>query len=399
MIIFAKQSLIQEFMEGLNIDFIQTPEEIDNLFTGGNTETNGEPSTTNGGEEKHGEHKTEDPVDVDNLFSDGDPESVGSVVKNGQEETGHGAETSPNDETNFYSSTLDALVKDGVLSGLNDEDLAKVKTAEDFAEAINKVVESRFDESQKRINDALNAGVEPTEIKKNESIIKYLDSITEEDITANDEEADKLRSNIIAQDMLNRGYSEDKIKRELKKSFDAGTDIEDAKEALAANKEYYKNIYKDLVDKEQKARKEQDDNNRKSFEELKKSIMEDKDIFGALPIDKQVRQKIYDNISKASYRDDKTGQMLTAVQKYQRENPKEFIKNLGIIYTLTDGFSNIEKLIQSGVKRQMKSSLRELEHTLSNTSRNSDGSLNLLSGVTDDNSPEYFGKGGWRLDV
>ena len=386
-------------MEGLNIDFIQTPEEIDNLFTGGNTETNGEPSTTNGGEEKHGEHKTEDPVDVDNLFSDGDPESVGSVVKNGQEETGHGAETSPNNETNFYSSTLDALVKDGVLSGLNDEDLAKVKTAEDFAEAINKVVESRFDESQKRINDALNAGVEPTEIKKNESIIKYLDSITEEDITANDEEADKLRSNIIAQDMLNRGYSEDKIKRELKKSFDAGTDIEDAKEALAANKEYYKNIYKDLVDKEQKARKEQDDNNRKSFEELKKSIMEDKDIFGALPIDKQVRQKIYDNISKASYRDNKTGQMLTAVQKYQRENPKEFIKNLGIIYTLTDGFSNIEKLIQSGVKRQMKSSLRELEHTLSNTSRNSDGSLNLLSGVTDDNSPEYFGKGGWRLDV
>ena len=386
-------------MEGLNIDFIQTPEEIDNLFTGGNTETNGEPSTTNGGEEKHGEHKTEDPVDVDNLFSDGDPESVGSVVKNGQEETGHGAETSPNNETNFYSSTLDALVKDGVLSGLNDEDLAKVKTAEDFAEAINKVVESRFDESQKRINDALNAGVEPTEIKKNESIIKYLDSITEEDITANDEEADKLRSNIIAQDMLNRGYSEDKIKRELKKSFDAGTDIEDAKEALAANKEYYKNIYKDLVDKEQKARKEQDDNNRKSFEELKKSIMEDKDIFGALPIDKQVRQKIYDNISKASYRDDKTGQMLTAVQKYQRDNPKEFIKNLGIIYTLTDGFSNIEKLIQSGVKRQMKSSLRELEHTLSNTSRNSDGSLNLLSGVTDDNSPEYFGKGGWRLDV
>ena len=386
-------------MEGLNIDFIQTPEEIDNLFTGGNTETNGEPSTTNGGEEKHEEHKTEEPVDVDSLFSNDDPESVGSVVKNGQEETGHGAETSPNNETNFYSSTLDALVKDGVLSGLNDEDIAKVKTAEDFAEAINKVVESRFDESQKRINDALNAGVEPTEIKKNESIIKYLDSITEEDITANDEEADKLRSNIIAQDMLNRGYSEDKIKRELKKSFDAGTDIEDAKEALAANKEYYKNIYKDLVDKEQKARKEQDDNNRKSFEELKKSIMEDKDIFGALPIDKQVRQKIYDNISKASYRDDKTGQMLTAVQKYQRENPKEFIKNLGIIYTLTDGFSNIEKLIQSGVKRQMKSSLRELEHTLSNTSRNSDGSLNLLSGVTDDNSPEYFGKGGWRLDV
>ena len=386
-------------MEGLNIDFIQTPEEIDNLFTGGNTETNGEPSTTNGGEEKHEEHKTEEPVDVDSLFSNDDPESVGSVVKNGQEETGHGAETSPNNETNFYSSTLDALVKDGVLSGLNDEDLAKVKTAEDFAEAINKVVESRFDESQKRINDALNAGVEPTEIKKNESIIKYLDSITEEDITANDEEADKLRSNIIAQDMLNRGYSEDKIKRELKKSFDAGTDIEDAKEALAANKEYYKNIYKDLVDKEQKARKEQDDNNRKSFEELKKSIMEDKDIFGALPIDKQVRQKIYDNISKASYRDDKTGQMLTAVQKYQRDNPKEFIKNLGIIYTLTDGFSNIEKLIQSGVKRQMKSSLRELEHTLSNTSRNSDGSLNLLSGVTDDNSPEYFGKGGWRLDV
>lgn len=386
-------------MEGLNIDFIQSPDEIENLFTGETTETNGESPTTNGGEEKHEEHKTEEPVDVEHLFSNGASESVGSVVENGQEEAGHGAETSPNNETNFYSSTLDALVKDGVLSGLNEEDLVKVKTAEDFAEAINKVVESRLDDSQKRINDALNAGVEPTEIKKNESIIKYLDSITDDDIAADNEEADKLRSNIIAQDMLNRGYSEEKIKRELKKSFDAGTDIEDAKEALAANKEFYKNAYKTLIDEDKKAKREQEDNNRKTFDELKKSIMEDKDIFGTLPVDKLVRQKIYDNISKASYRDDKTGQMMTAVQKYQRENPKDFIKNLGIIYTLTDGFTNVGKLIQSGVKRQMKSSLRELEHTLSNTARNSDGSLNLLSGVTDDNSPEYLGKGGWRLDV
>lgn len=386
-------------MEGLNIDFIQSPDEIENLFTGETTETNGESPTTNGGEEKHEEHKTEEPVDVEHLFSNGASESVGSVVENGQEEAGHGAETSPNNETNFYSSTLDALVKDGVLSGLNEEDLVKVKTAEDFAEAINKVVESRLDDSQKRINDALNAGVEPTEIKKNESIIKYLDSITDDDIAADNEEADKLRSNIIAQDMLNRGYSEEKIKRELKKSFDAGTDIEDAKEALAANKEFYKNAYKTLIDEDKKAKREQEDNNRKTFDELKKSIMEDKDIFGTLPVDKLVRQKIYDNISKASYRDDKTGQMMTAVQKYQRENPKDFIKNLGIIYTLTDGFTNVGKLIQSGVKRQMKSSLRELEHTLSNTAMNSDGSLNLLSGVTDDNSPEYLGKGGWRLDV
>lgn len=386
-------------MEGLNIDFIQSPDEIENLFTGETTETNGESPTTNGGEEKHEEHKTEEPVDVEHLFSNGASESVGSVVENGQEEAGHGAETSPNNETNFYSSTLDALVKDGVLSGLNEEDLVKVKTAEDFAEVINKVVESRLDDSQKRINDALNAGVEPTEIKKNESIIKYLDSITDDDIAADNEEADKLRSNIIAQDMLNRGYSEEKIKRELKKSFDAGTDIEDAKEALAANKEFYKNAYKTLIDEDKKAKREQEDNNRKTFDELKKSIMEDKDIFGTLPVDKLVRQKIYDNISKASYRDDKTGQMMTAVQKYQRENPKDFIKNLGIIYTLTDGFTNVGKLIQSGVKRQMKSSLRELEHTLSNTARNSDGSLNLLSGVTDDNSPEYLGKGGWRLDV
>ena len=341
-------------MEGLNIDFIQSPDEIENLFTGETTETNGESPTTNGGEEKHEEHKTEEPVDVEHLFSNGASESVGSVVENGQEEAGHGAETSPNNETNFYSSTLDALVKDGVLSGLNEEDLVKVK---------------------------------------------YLDSITDDDIAADNEEADKLRSNIIAQDMLNRGYSEEKIKRELKKSFDAGTDIEDAKEALAANKEFYKNAYKTLIDEDKKAKREQEDNNRKTFDELKKSIMEDKDIFGTLPVDKLVRQKIYDNISKASYRDDKTGQMMTAVQKYQRENPKDFIKNLGIIYTLTDGFTNVGKLIQSGVKRQMKSSLRELEHTLSNTARNSDGSLNLLSGVTDDNSPEYLGKGGWRLDV
>lgn len=71
------------------------------------------------------------------------------------------------------------------------------------------------------------------------------------------------------------------------------------------------------------------------------------------------------------------------------------MKKLGLVFALTDGFTNIEKLANPLAKKKVKQSLRELEHTINTTRRNQDGSLNYIAGVSDD--PES--KAGWDIDA
>ena len=106
--------------------------------------------------------------------------------------------------------------------------------------------------------------------------------------------------------------------------------------------------------------------------------------------------KVVENISKPVYKDKESGRMLTAIEKYQRENRLEFVKNLGLLFTLTDGFKNIDKLVTKEVEKEVKNSVRELEHKINSTTRNNDGSFNYISGSSDDNS--YIGAG-IRLDI
>lgn len=386
--------------EELSLDNILGAEEIENLFvededTQDTPPANGESPKKEEETDKDKEETTE-VVDVDNLFTD-TPESVGSGKENTEEKedtTPKGDGTSPK---NFYSSIAKALKEEGIFPDLDDEGLSKVKNPEDFRDLIDQQIKAGLDERQRRIDEALNAGVEPTEIKKYENTINFLDSIKEENISDESDKGEKLRKDLIYQDFINRGYSKERAAREVQKSFNAGTDIDDAKEALKSNKDFFKDKYDELingakseVEQEEKERKEQ-------AEKLKSSILNDKDVFGDLSVDKSTRQKIYDNIAKPVYKDPETGEYFTAIQKYEMENRTDFLKNIGLLFTLTDGFKNLDGLVKGKVKKEVKKGLRELEHTLNNTARTSDGNLKFVSGVDED--PESFIGKGWNLDV
>lgn len=386
--------------EELSLDNILGAGEIDTLFiededTQDTPPDNGEASAQEEDKDKNKEETTE-VVDVDNLFTD-KPESVGSGKENTEEKedtTPKGDGTSPK---NFYSSIAKALKEEGIFPDLDDEGLAKVKEPEDFRDLIDQQIKAGLDERQKRIDEALNAGVEPTEIRKYENTINFLDSIKEENISDEGDKGEKLRKDLIYQDFINRGYSKERAAREVQKSFNAGTDIDDAKEALRSNIDYFKDRYDKLVN-EAKSEIEQEEKERKEqAEELKSSILNDKDVFGDLSIDKSMRQKIYDNIAKPVYKDPETGEYFTAIQKYEMENRIDFLKNIGLLFTLTNGFKNLDGLVKGKVKKEVKKGLRELEHTLNNTSRTSDGNLKFVSGVDED--PESFIGKGWNLDI
>lgn len=386
-------------MDGLSINNILSPDEVNNLFDDNNEEEVVEQTTESTEEKQEKETKNETTeVNVDTLFTE-EPESVGSGKedKQGKEDTSpDGTGTSPK-KSNFYSSIASALKEDGIFQNLDDSKASEIKDAESFAQAIRDEVTAQLDERQKRIDEALNVGIEPSEINKYESTLSYLDSIKDENISDESEQGEQLRRRLIYNDFINRGYSKERAEREVKKSFDAGTDIEDAKESLKSNKEFFKNAYDSMINEAKKAKEDEVNERKKDAETLKKSILEEEKVFGDLQIDKATRNKAFEAISKPVYKDPETGELYTALQKYEMENRIDFLKNVGLIFTLTDGFKNLDGLIKGKVKKEVRKGLRELETTINNTSRTSDGNLKFASGVDDD--PEsYIGKG-WNLDV
>ena len=381
-------------MEELDLNNILSPEEVDNLFDEEGSKTQETPPEPTEDDNKNNE-TTEVQVDAEDLF---ESESVGSGKedKQGKEDTSpDGTGTSP--KTNFYSSIASALKEEGIFQNLDDSKASEIKDAESFAQAFRDEVTAQLDERQRRIDEALNAGIEPSEVQKYERTLNYLDSIKDENISDESEQGEQLRRQLIYNDFINRGYSKERAQREVKKSFDAGTDIEDAKESLKSNKEFFKSSYDSIVEEAKKEEEKEIEERKKDAETLKKNILEEEKVFGELQIDKATRQKVFDNVSKPVYKDPETGELFTALQKYEMDNRLDFLKNVGLIYTLTDGFKNLDGLIKGKVKKEVRKGLRELETTINNTARTSDGNLKFATGVDED--PEsYVGKG-WHLDV
>ena len=385
--------------EELSMDNNLSADEIEGLFEDQEIQdTQPEENEENPDEnQENNNEETEETTEVTTEDESEKPEGVGSEdnIEEQEDTTSNKGGSSP--KNNFYSSIAKAFAEEGIFPDLDDESASKIKTPEEFRDLIEDRIKSELDERQKRVDEALNAGVEPSDIRKYENTISYLDAIKDETITSENEEGEKLRKQLIYQDFVNRGYSQERATREVKKSFDAGTDIEDAKEALKSNLEFFQGQYDNLIE-EAKAEEEKEIKQRKEqAEKLKKSILEDKEVFGELSIDKKTRQKIFDNISKPIYKDPDTGQVFTALQKYEMENRTDFLKNVSLVFTLTDGFKNLDGLIKGKVKKEVKKGIRELENVLNNTARTSDGNLRFVSNVEDD--PESFIGQGWTLDV
>ena len=372
-------------MEGLSLDNIMTGEEAANLFSQEqeSTEEN-EVETPKDKEEKENKEATE-VVDVNSLFTE-EPESVGSGDNNKEKEDTTSKEgTSPN----FYSSIAKTFAEDGVFQNLDEEAISKVNDAESFLDLVEQQVQSKLDEKQKRIDQALNAGIEPTQIQRFENNMKILNSITEDSISEEGEKGENLRKNIIYEDYIQKGFSKERAIKAVERSIAAGTDIEDAKEALQSCKDQVNKAYNDAIKKAEEEKANEEKELKEQAEALKKSILSDKKPFGDLEIDKSTRQRVFDAISKPVFTDPETGERLTALQKYEADNHNDFMKYVGLTYVLTDGFKSLDGLVKGKVKKEVGKSLKELEHTLNNTARNSNGTLKFTSGVSSDSESAF----------
>lgn len=375
--------------EDFNFGSILDESEINDLFGGGEETEREEKTSVSEGEgksQKPEEKEGKENVTESSIESIFGSESVGGDKKDTEEGKGSSTKATGASPNNF-SSIAKALKEDGPLSSVNDEFFDKINDAQGFSDAIEEEVRNRLDESQRRILEALDNNVEPDEIRQYENTLRYLDSITEENITDESDKGVELRKALIYQDFINKGYSKEKATRMLNKIVSDGTDIEDAKDALEANRRYYKDSYDDLRDEAKREADAKREEYRKLDESLKKSIMDDKEVVkGIGELDRTTRQRAYDAISKPVYKDGKTGMVYSAVQKFEKENPVEFRKVMGLVYALTDGYKSFDSLVKSKVEKEKKKGIAELERVINSTPRNGDGSYRLANGGGDDNS-------------
>lgn len=395
-------------MEALSFDNILGEQEIETLFTDPedndvqeeHKETEEEEVDTSDSDDKKQKEKdkTTEVIDPEDLFEDKTPESVGSGKDNeGKEDTApdnNADGTSPN---NFYSSIANACAVDGIFPNLDDETIKKAVDAESFSNLIEAEINARFDEKQKRISQALENGVEPTDIKNYEATLNYINTITDAAIAEESEKGEKLRYSLIYQDFINKGMTPDKAKKFADRTVDAGTDVEDAKEALLSNKEFFTGAYNKRLQEAQQKADEEKAEREKNAKELEKSLMKDKQLFGDMEISNDIRKKAFDSIAKPVYKDPETGDYMTAIQKYESEHRAEFLKYTGLIFAMTNGFKDFDSFAKGKVKKEVKKGLRELEQTLNNTRRNNDGSLRMVTNQKDD--PNSFISKGMKLDL
>ena len=395
-------------MEALSFDNILGEQEIDTLFTDPedndvqeeHKEAEEEDVDTPDSDDKKQKEKdnTTEDVDPETLFEDKAPESVGSGKDNeGKEDTVSDNDADGTSPNNFYSSIANACAVDGIFPNLDDETIKKAVDAESFSNLIEAEINARFDEKQKRISQALENGVEPTDIKNYEATLSYINTITDAAIAEESEKGEQLRYRLIYQDFINKGMTPDKAKKFADRTVDAGTDVEDAKEALLSNKEYFSNAYNKMLQEAQQRADEEKAEREKNAKELEKSLLKDKQLFGDMEISNDIRKKAFDSISKPVYKDPETGDYMTAIQKYESEHRAEFLKYTGLIFAMTNGFKDFDSFAKGKVKKEVKKGLRELEQTLNNTRRNNDGSLRMVTNQKDD--PNSFISKGMKLDL
>ena len=353
------------------------------------------PKQDDGGEEESPEESK-----IDNAEVPEEPEKVGNEKNNEEREDArsdsHKGSSSPDV---FYSSIARAVKNDGIFSNLDDEFIDKIKGPEDFGEAIEKEIAARLDERSKRINELMGMGASQQEIQQSErmkSTLDYLKGLTAAQMEAEGEEGENLRKQILYNDFIARGFSNERALREINKSLSAGTDIEDAQDALESLTNYYQNSYDGLVREQKKRHDDYVAQQRKQNEQYRKMVLEDEIALGDQKLDKAVRQKIYDVTQRPTYKDPDTGRLLTEMQRFQKEHPLEFLKQIGMWYVLTEGGKNLDGFVKNKVKSEKHKALRELESKI--IADNNDGSLRYVgSGDDEDDKNDLLLNPDWKI--
>ena len=260
----------------------------------------------------------------------------------------------PTDSGEKYSLLASALLEQGVLPSLTQEELKNIKSFDDIAEAFKAELRNNeyagLNEHQKAYLKALESGMPEQEFKQSYNQVLDYQKLSETDLEENEE----LRIRLIKDDFISKGYSEEKAAKLAQRSVDIGEDLDDAKEALQVKKEAVKAELDNRIKQYEENLKSQAKATKEQQEKLKQAIFDEKfEIIPGIKNNKQFAQKVYDTITKpAGYLED--GRPYNSIFKARMEDPIGFEHKLAYLFNLTDGFKKFDSIINTAKSQSVK---------------------------------------------
>lgn len=326
------------------------------------------------GPEEEGEEESEESESSDDLNKEVEDFKEGGDTEDTQdqdtEDTTDTTEGTPEDEdtsASYVSSLASALREEGVLSDntLVDEEgnTKEPQSAEELLDAVNKEVENKVEDYKNSVSEdfkdlieAREAGVPVEEYKASKSRQEWFSQIDEDTVNSDED----LQKQIVKKDLANRGYSEERINRQLESLEDSNKLQEEANDSLKSlqdqEKQYQEKLKKDAEEKkqeEEKKRKEQ-------IDKIKEDINNTDKILPDVELTDKEKQELLDSITNVRY--DDNGQPVNKVIEKQKQDPVEFEKRLH--YLAMKGFFDKDADMTKMTKKQRSKAMKELKEKL-----------------------------------
>lgn len=281
-------------------------------------------------------------------------------------------------ESKDSSSTISVLAnylkEEGVFSS-ELEGLDKIESVSDLKELIAKQVQAEryadLSENQQRYLQSIESGVPLNEYEAAEKEIQALEQITLEELAADGQ----LRFDIIANDLINSGLSEEKATALAQRSFDLGKDQEDAKDSIQSL--YNKSVEVFNAKMESKKVEKQ-----ATLEEVRKSIDSKEFVMSDIKLSKENKDEIF-KMMTTQVDTTPEGYPVNAFGKWKQENGVEAEIILNALFINTNGFKNlgdIKTQVSSKAAKELELRLRTVESE--ELSRDLQGGRKLSSGMT-----------------
>lgn len=315
----------------------------------------------------------DDSVEEPQASEQSSPDEDAVLDGDGVEESDGGDEPSYGgqepEQGGVYANVARALMEDGIFNTL---DVSGVNDAGTFREAMEAEINNRLTPLQQRVNAALSYGMQPDEIQQYEGAMREAQSYTDDMVTDESDDGVELRRNLIYQACLARGMNDTQAEREVEKSFKAGTDIDDAKDArdtvVSAIQSRYDTAMRERAEATRRQQQSYEDYQRALYDSV---VRDDGRMFGRLT--ENTKRMVLGNMFDKSVRM-KDGRVMTPIEAAAAADPVGFQKALSVAFTLTDGFRNFDKLGAVRANRAVKRGIEGLERTLRGGSGRSGGS-------------------------
>ena len=286
-----------------------------------------------------------------------------------------------------------ALYKDGVLTGVNEEEIKDVdipKLADMIRGTIKQNEFSDLDPRTKEALNAIRAGVPVDNVVKHHNAEIKLADFTEDRFIESDiddesvaEEKKTVRQNLIFNDLIARGYSKEDAQRRTNQSFNSGDDEADAKLAL--------NSLKQIAEQRKQAEIKEAEANRAAYEgrrnDLMKRVAELKEVMPGIPVTEETAKWMAEAMTNPTGRSE-NGALRTVVSDKRSENPFDFDTRLH--YFIKMGLFDETPDMSLFTKRSMSNAVQELEKSLSNEGIYEAGKGASLESITEREMKENY---------